>query len=95
MNRKEGKSNENAMSKSSRTNFEALEKLPDEKIDYSDLPPLDEQFFNNATLRIPAREASSFIQLYSDVLTWFQSKDPHFQVLINSVLRDYITGSNQ
>uniref|UniRef100_A0A7C3ZIH3 Uncharacterized protein n=1 Tax=Planktothricoides sp. SpSt-374 TaxID=2282167 RepID=A0A7C3ZIH3_9CYAN len=30
--------------------------MTDEEIDYSDIPPLTDQFFENATLRIPATQ---------------------------------------
>lgn len=39
----------------SQTNWEALESMPDEDIDYSDIPPLTKVFFANATLKIPTQ----------------------------------------
>jgi hypothetical protein len=44
-------------SNTSRTNWAALEAMNDEGIDYSDIPPLAEDFFEKATLRIPATQA--------------------------------------
>lgn len=38
----------------SRTDWAAIEAMIDEEIDYSDIPPLTDEFFENATLRIPA-----------------------------------------
>jgi hypothetical protein len=38
----------------SRTDWEKLASLPDEKIDTSDMPELDEEFFREAEIRLPA-----------------------------------------
>lgn len=45
--------NANDLKNTSRTNWEALESMSDEDIDYSDIPPLTDEFFEKATLRIP------------------------------------------
>jgi hypothetical protein len=47
----------------SRTNWQALDSMLDEDIDYSDIPPLTDEFFEKATLRIPAAQAKNVIQL--------------------------------
>ncbi|HEY9656183.1 MAG TPA: BrnA antitoxin family protein [Crinalium sp.] len=78
------------LSSTSRTNWAALEARSDEGIDYSDIPPLTEAFFEKATLRVPASQAQQLIELDPDVLRWFQSQGGEYQVLINSVLRRYI-----
>ncbi|BDA72318.1 hypothetical protein CAL7716_064840 [Calothrix sp. PCC 7716] len=43
----------------SRTNWEALESMSDDDIDYSDIPPLTDEFFNKAILRIPVAQAKN------------------------------------
>ncbi|WP_196517423.1 hypothetical protein [Nostoc sp. WHI] len=45
---------ENDLNNISRTNWEALESISNDEIDYSDIPPLTDEFFEKATLRIPA-----------------------------------------
>lgn len=45
---------QHSSSDSSRTDWAALEAMTDEDIDYSDIPPLADSFFESATLRIPA-----------------------------------------
>ncbi|MEH2372664.1 hypothetical protein [Nostoc sp.] len=45
------------------TNWTALESMNDEEIDYSDIPPLTEEFFQKATLRVPAPQASNWYRL--------------------------------
>ncbi len=74
----------------SRTNWAALEARSDENIDYSDIPPLTESFFEKATLRIPANQAHQWVQIDSDVLKWFQSQGEEYKALIKSVSRHHI-----
>jgi hypothetical protein len=47
----------------SRTNWAALEAMEDEDIDYSDIPPLTEAFFERAVLRVPADLAQRLVQI--------------------------------
>jgi uncharacterized protein (DUF4415 family) len=80
------------MSNSSRTDWEALERMRDDEIDYSDIPPLGKESFGSAELRISAAEAERMVKLDPDVLAWFQSKGSDYRSLINSVLREHIAG---
>jgi uncharacterized protein (DUF4415 family) len=68
--------------------------MSDEDIDYSDIPPLTDEFFEKATLRIPAVQARNLIQLDPDVMAWFQAQDTEYKTLINTVLRRYIESSS-
>ena len=77
----------------SRTNWVALDAADDDSIDYSDIPPLTDEFFKNATLRVPASQAERLIQIEPDVLRWFQSQGKEYKMLINSVLRRYVESS--
>lgn len=43
---------EKDLSDTSRTDWAALEAMNDESIDYSDIPPLTDEFFKNASLRV-------------------------------------------
>lgn len=78
------------LSSTSRTNWAALESRSEENIDYSDIPPLTDDFFERATLRIPADRANDLVQLDPDVKQWFQAQGEQYQTLINKVLRQYI-----
>jgi len=69
--------------------------MEDEGIDYSDIPPLTEEFFEKATLRIPASQAQRLVQIDPDVLKWFQAQGGEYKALINSVLRRYIEGGGE
>lgn len=78
------------MNSTSRTNWAALESRSEGNIDYSDIPPLTDEFFEQATLRIPANEAQDLAQLDPDVKQWFQAQGEQYKTLINHVLRQYI-----
>jgi uncharacterized protein (DUF4415 family) len=80
----------NDLNSTSRTNWAALESRSEENIDYSDIPPLTDEFFERATLRIPANQAQDLVQLDPDVKQWFQAQGEQYKTLINNVLRQYI-----
>lgn len=63
--------------------------MSDESIDYSDIPPLTDEFFENATLTIPAKQAQQWVKLDPDVLEWFQAHSDEYKAAINSVLRQF------
>ncbi len=83
----------NDLNNISRTNWEALKSMSDEEIDYSDIPPLTDEFFEKATLRVPATQTQNLIQLDSDVMAWFQAQGVEYKTLINLVLRQHIKNS--
>lgn len=85
----------NDSSNTSRTNWAALEAMTDEEIDYSAIPPLTEEFFEKATLRVPATQVNNLIQLDPDVMAWFQSQGAEYKTLINSVLRHHIENNGE
>jgi uncharacterized protein (DUF4415 family) len=87
--------NDKDLNNTSRTNWAALEAGADENIDYSDIPPLTEEFFEKATLRIPANQANRWVQIDPDILKWFQSQGEEYKPLINSVLRRYIESGDE
>lgn len=85
--------NKKNLNSTSRTNWAALESKSEENIDYSDIPPLTDEFFERATLRIPAEQAHNLVQLDPDVQKWFQAQGEQYKTLINNVLRQYIEGN--
>ena len=52
-------------------------------IDYSDIAPLTDEFFEKAVLRVPATQAKNFVQLDPDVMEWFQAQGEEYKNLIN------------
>jgi uncharacterized protein (DUF4415 family) len=81
---------ENDLNNTSRTNWVALAAMSDADIDYSDIPPLTDEFFQRATLRIPSRETKNLVRLDPDVKQWFEAQGEQHQALINQVLRSHI-----
>lgn len=82
--------NEKDLNNTSRTNWQALDSMSDEDIDYSDIPPLTDEFFEKATLLIPAAQAKNVIQLEPDVIAWFKAESKDYEAAINEILRRHI-----
>jgi uncharacterized protein (DUF4415 family) len=87
--------NRNGSNNTSGTNWEALAAMSDDNIDYSDIPPLTDEFFDQATLRIPAAQAQNLVHLDPDVMKWFKSQDVQPSEMINTVLRRYIENNTR
>ncbi len=75
------------MPKPSKTDWERIKAMSDEDIDYSDIPPLDEEFWKNAILW--PREKQQ-ITLEPDVAAFFKSQGEGIQNTVNNVLRQYV-----
>jgi uncharacterized protein (DUF4415 family) len=56
-------------------------------IDYSDIPPLGEDFFAKATAPWPPAKHQLTIRLDADVLNWLKSNGRGYQTRINRILR--------
>ena len=80
----------NSMKKPSRTDWNRVDAMTDEEIDTSEVQPLDQSFFAEAEVRMPAAKPSITIRLDSDILDWFKSQGSGYQTRINSVLRRYV-----
>lgn len=76
-------------SKRSLTDWNRLADPSDKDIDYSDIPPLDDSFFEQATWRLPDRREKVTLRLDKDVLAWFRSQGDQYQERINAILRAY------
>ena len=77
------------MKKSSKTDWKRLAAMADKDIDTSDIPELDDAFFDNAELRVPSKQPVT-IRLDSDVVDWFKSQGQGYQTRINQLLRRYM-----
>jgi uncharacterized protein (DUF4415 family) len=77
------------MKRSSETDLRRIDAMSDEDIDTSDIPPLDEQFFKKATIRMPERKLSVTLRVDKQVLEWFKSQGKGYQSLMNAVLKAY------
>ena len=77
------------LTKKQKTELEALAKMSDETIDYSDIPPLSDEFWEKA-MRNPfykPTKQSTTVRVDSDVLLWLKSKGKGYQTRINKILR--------
>ena len=56
-------------------------------IDYSDIPPLSEEFFATARADWPPAKNQLTIRLDADVLAWLKARGKGYQTRINRILR--------
>lgn len=77
------------MNKISKTDWKRLTEMDDEAIDTSDIPELDDDFFEEAELRLPAKQPVT-LRIDEDVLEWFKSQGKGYQTRINKLLRQYM-----
>jgi uncharacterized protein (DUF4415 family) len=64
--------------------------MPDDQIDYSDIPPLTDEFWKNAVRNPfykPTKTATT-VRVDADVLMWLKSKGKGYQTRLNSILRE-------
>ena len=76
--------------KSSATDWKRVDAVRDSEIDTSEIPPLDNAFFEQAKLRLPEKKQSVTVRLDADVLEWFRAQGKGYQTRINAVLRLYM-----
>jgi len=79
---------ENSLRKKSRTDWDRLADMTDEEIDYSDIPAIDDEFFEKGKLRMPKKQMMT-VPIDGDILEWFKSQRG-YEIIINSVLRVYM-----
>jgi len=78
------------MSNTSRTDWARIDAMSDDEIDTSDIPPLTDEFFSNAKLRMPASSlATVAIRVDPETLAWFQSKGEEAEQHMAAALRIY------
>jgi uncharacterized protein (DUF4415 family) len=77
---------------------EEQQRLNKARIDYSDIPPLGDEFFEKAKQAWPPAKQQLTIRLDSDVLEWLRTHGRGYQTRINRILRAAMesqTGQNQ
>lgn len=79
---------------SSATDWERIDKLTDEQIDTSDIPPLNADFFSRATLQIPGK-TTVVLNVDADVWEWFQAQGAQSKERMNAALRIYAEAHKQ
>ena len=69
-----------------------LAALPDEEIDFSDIPKLGEAFWGNAIVMQPGdwEKPRITIRLDADIIDYFKSQGRDWPTRMNAVLRTYV-----
>lgn len=69
---------------------EELAALPDEDINFDDIPELDDEFWKNAKVRYPAEGKERLtVRFDQDMVDWFRSQGRGYQTKMNAVLRSF------
>ncbi len=64
--------------------------MSEERIDFSDIPELDDRFWQKAQVRVPDHPKKQItVRLDSDVVEWFKAQGRGYQTRMNAVLRSY------
>lgn len=83
------------MKKASKADWARVDAMTDEDIDTSDIPPLDELFFERAKLRMPKQKVPITLNIDKDILNWFQAQDERYEERINAALKLYAEAHKQ
>ncbi len=73
--------------KSIKSDLARIDRMKDDEIDYSDIPPLDKSFFTRAAEAWPPTKQQLTIRLDADVLKWLKAHGRGYQTRINRILR--------
>lgn len=86
--------NNKSTSSNSQTDWERLDTMTDEEIDFSDCPEITPEMFAKAVVRRGLANSQTKTQVTlsidSDVLEWFKSQGQGYQTQINHLLRSYM-----
>jgi uncharacterized protein (DUF4415 family) len=69
-----------------KTLLSEIENLPEDSIDTSDIPELDDNFWENAQRIVP----ENYLQIEHEILEWFKGQGQDYHERINTVLRAYM-----
>jgi uncharacterized protein (DUF4415 family) len=72
----------------SKTNWEFVDNLKDEDMDYSEHPEVTEEFFKVMKAREPKRKGV-YIKLDTELIGFFKKNSKHYQTKISEVLQAY------
>ena len=69
-----------------KTRLPEIESLPNDTIDTSEIPELDDDFWENAQRVVP----ENYLQIEHEILEWFKGQGQDYHAQINKVLRAHI-----
>lgn len=67
-----------------------IEAIPDDQIDYSDIPELDEAWFAQAQTWTPPTKKQITLRLDEDIVAYFKEQGKGYQTRMNAVLRAFV-----
>jgi len=73
-----------------RAELDAIAAMPDEAIDYSDAPMLNDAFWQAVSLPGTEQKTQITLRIDSDVVEFFKHTGKRYQTKINAVLRAYV-----
>jgi uncharacterized protein (DUF4415 family) len=78
-----------SLTKKQKAELVALSARSDSEIDFSDIPPLVEEFWKNAVRGkyYKPTKTSTTVRIDSDVLAWLRAQGKGYQSRINAILR--------
>jgi uncharacterized protein (DUF4415 family) len=79
----------------SKKRIDELKAIPDEKIDFSDIPELDAEFWEHAEWVEPDKTHPLTIRVKESVLEYFKAGGKGYQTRINAVLESYVRAKNE
>jgi uncharacterized protein (DUF4415 family) len=86
------------ISSNSETDWERLDTMTDEEIDFTDCPEITPAQFAKAVVRdglpVKKNKAQVTLRIDDEVLEWFKSQGKGYQTQINSLLRAYMEAHN-
>lgn len=73
-----------------KSDLKRIDALTDAKINYREIPPLDDGFFSKELADWPPAKKPVTIRLDTDVVQWFKKSGRGYQTRINRLLRRYM-----
>jgi uncharacterized protein (DUF4415 family) len=81
---------EEIMNNTSKTDWDRIDAMTDDEIDTSDIPPLTDEFFVKAKLRMPTSKINTVaVPIDSETLAWFRSKGEESEQHMAAALKIY------
>jgi uncharacterized protein (DUF4415 family) len=81
--------------KSIKSDLKRIDTMTDENIDYSDIPPLGDEFFTQKTVSFSPSKQQLTIQLDQDILEWLKAQGKGYESQINHILREVMERQHQ
>lgn len=77
------------MNNTSKTDWDRIDAMNDEDIDTSDIPPLSDEFFAKAKLRMPKGSLTATVQVDAETFAWFQAQGEMAEQQMSLALKIY------